>query len=143
MTKRQQLYDKLTTAGFMPIEARELTRQYTVTNFRTITYLQKIVRTRRLYVANLRSRGYSDELIKQYIRDLYHNRDWITDGKIDTWKMLKKYRQRDIESGEYPESKYKGKHHGQGVSKGDIKGQRTRAKQKSFLQKYAEKRGRE
>lgn len=142
-TRRQTLGQSLIKAGFLPSEATMLSGGYTATQFRTISYLQKLVRTRRLYVANLRSRGYSDQMITQYIKDLYVNKDWISHGKRDPWKMIKKYRQKDIDSGEYPESKYRGKHHGQGVSKGDVKGQRTRAKQKSFLQKYAEKKGRE
>jgi hypothetical protein len=142
-TRRQILRQKLIDAGFLPSEATTLSGGYTNNQFRTISYLQKLVRTRRLYVANLKSRGYADSLITQYIKDLYINSGWLSNGKRDVWKMIKEYRQRDIESGEYPESKYKGKHHGKGVSKGDVKGQRTRAKQKSFLQKYAEKKGRE
>lgn len=142
-TRRQTLRDSLIKSGFLPSEATTLSGGYTTTQFRTLPYLKKLVRTRRLYVANLKSRGYSDNLIAQYIKDLYENKEWEREGKRDPWKMIRDARQKEIDSGNYIPPKRKGSHHGEGVSKGDVKKQKSRARGKSFLQKYAEKKGRE
>lgn len=143
-TRKQTLKQKLVDYGFLPSETIIMAGGYTITDFRTIPYLQNILKARRLYVASLsKLRGYSDELIKQYIKDRYVLNGWMDGNRIDVWAMIRHYRQKAIDKGEYFPPKRKGSHHGQGVSKGDVKGQRTRSKQKSFLQKYAEKRGRE
>lgn len=134
-TRKQSLRQSLVGAGLLPGEAATLSSGYTARDFRTLPYLRKIVQTRRLYVANLKSRGYSDALIKQYIKDLYLNKNWLKDNKADPWQMIRDARQRDIDRGEYIPPKRKGSHHGQGVSKGDVKGQKSRTRRTSPQQK--------
>lgn len=147
-TYRQQLYNRLIDAGFLPFEAREYAKQYTIGQFRSLPYLRKMVQSRRLYIANLRSRGlitFDEKTIRIRILNLYKRKGWLRpDGKPDAWKPVKAQRQNDIDSGDYIPPKKKGSHHKQpGVSEGDVQAQRQRRKSRQGLEGYARGRGRE
>lgn len=143
-TQYRYKYDLLIGWGFLSWEAREFARQYSVAQIRRLPYLKAMTRWRRLYVSNLRSRGYSDKEIINRIYALYDTRDWLTDvGRLDPWKLLKRFRKQAIDTGEYPIPKRKGSHHKGGISKGDLQSQRGRRKQRlSELERYDIGRGR-
>ena len=125
-TLRQQRYDYLIKSGFLPREATEYASNYSMNQIRTVPYLQNIVRSRRLYVNNLRSRDYSDSDIRNAILRLYRRRNMIQDNAIDPWEALRRARQKAIEEGDYIPPKRKGSHHPIGVSKGQLADQRKR-----------------
>ncbi len=129
-TLRERKYQLLIQAGFTHRESLEFSRQYTIEQLRSLPYLRTIIRTRRLYRDNLRSRGYSEEQIKRSIVYLYYKNEWLgVDGTPDIWVMIRNLRRDSIESGDYqPPPKSKGSHHPKGISKGDIVGQRLRAR---------------
>ena len=125
-TLRQQRYDYLIKSGFLPREAAEYASNYSMNQIRTVPYLQNIVRSRRLYVNNLKSRDYSDSDIRDAILRLYQRRNMIQDNTIDPWEALRRARQKAIEEGDYIPPKRKGSHHPIGVSKGQLADQRKR-----------------
>jgi hypothetical protein len=129
-TRKHNVKEYLTNAGFMPQEATQLARTYTITQFKTLVYLQKLVRTRRLYVSNLVKKGHTDKEIKEYIKKLYIKKNWARNDKRDPWTMVRDSRKASIDSGGYVPVKRKGSHHALGVSKGDIAGQKQRRKGK-------------
>ena len=145
ITRYRYNYNLLTGWGFLPFESREFARQYTVAQLRTVPYLKSMIRWRRLYVSNFRSRGYGDREIIDRIYALYDTRDWLTpDGQVDPWRMLRRFRKQAIEDTEYiPPKRNGGGHHPMGVSKGDVAGQRKRRKARTPLEKYAQGRGKE
>lgn len=119
---RLKRYDSLIRWGFLPFEAREYSGQYASLR---VSYIQNMARARRLYVSNLRSRGLTDKDIVTKIRNLYKNRNWLdAGGAADPWKQLKRFRKVAIADKEY--NPKRGKHHGFGISKGDIKAQKSR-----------------
>lgn len=135
-------YELLIRWGFTPLEARTFARQYTTKQLRSIPYLVIMGRWRRLYVSGLKARGYSSQRILRMIARLYRKRGWITKGKFDPWKMLKRFRDIAIDEGDYRPSPRKGSHHVGGVTKGDIAGQKKRRRQrKTLLEEYEEARG--
>lgn len=137
-------YDLLTGWGFTPLESRLFAKQYTTKQIRTLPYLKIMTRARRLYIANLRSRGYTSHQIIQKLIDLYKKREYVRAGKLDPWKMLKAFRGAAIDRGDYKLPAKKGSHHKGGVSKGDILGQKRRRRaRKTFLEEYERARGRE
>lgn len=122
----------LTGWGFLPFEYRELSMQYTTSQLRSLPYLHNLMRSRRLFVSNLRKRGYKDSEIRDRVYALYDKKDWLTDGKPDIWKLLRTYRKKAIDTGDYIAPKRKGSHHkDKGVSKGDVEEQRQRRKERS------------
>jgi len=142
-TRYRYKYDLLTGWGFLSWEAREFARQYSVAQIRQLPYLRAMTRWRRLYISNLRSRGYSDREIIDRIYALYDTRDWISDiGRLDPWQLLKRFRKQAVATGEYIPPKRKGSHHPPGISKGDVAEQRKRRKARTALERYEEGRGR-
>jgi len=135
-------YDLLVGWGFLPFESKELAKQYSVAQLRTVSYIQNIIKARRLFVSGLKARGYKDSEIRDRIYALYDTRDWLTIGRPDIWQMLRYYRKASIDDGDYIPPKRKGTHHKGGISKGNLQGQRKRRKAKTSLQKYDEARGR-
>lgn len=133
-TRKQTLRSKLKKAGFTNKEQIVMAKGYSLKDFRTLPYLRRIVQSRRLYINNLRMfRGYDDKKINKYIINQYKKSGWFKDGDIDVWAMIRYYRQKAIDEGEYPEKK--GSHHGHGVSKGDVEGQKRRARKVTDEQK--------
>lgn len=133
--RKQLLKDKLSNAGLLQIEIRQLMKGYKPSQFRTISYLQNIVKARRLYVSNLRDKGLTSQQIKDRIKILYVKKGWTNEDGLDIWKMIRAYRKKAIEDGDYFPVKRKGSHHGEGVSKGDIRGQKERSRHTSVQQK--------
>jgi hypothetical protein len=129
-TRKHNVKEYLTNAGFMPQEATQLSKTWTITQFHTLPYLQNLVRTRRLYVSYLVKKGHTNKEIQGYIKRLYANKDWTKNGKRDPWTMVRDFRKASIDSGGYVPVKRKGSHHALGVSKGDIAGQKQRRKGK-------------
>ncbi|MDD4877038.1 MAG: hypothetical protein PHQ86_07940 [Dehalococcoidales bacterium] len=121
-------YDYLIGKGFLDSEAREFAKQYTMQQMRTTPYLQNLIRWRGLYVSGLRKRGLTNKQIIDRLRKLYIDRGW----EKDPWKMLKDFRKKAIDEGEYKPPPHKGSHHpkGSGWSVGDRKAQKSRRKSK-------------
>jgi hypothetical protein len=140
-TLRQYKKDYLISKGFTNKEATELTspyiiidgkkrehKPYSMKELRTVPYLVNMIRSRQLYVSNLRKKGYTKRQIEGLIANQYYKQDWLSPkNKLDPWKMLRKFRKQVIESGDYIPPKTS--HHGEGVSKGDIMGQKSRHKE--------------
>ena len=99
-SSRYALWDKW---GFFNFEATEFSRQYSVKDMRSLPYLTKMARWRRLYGTNLASKGYGAEEIARSVQALYHKKGWITpDGSLDPWAMLRSFRKAIIASGGDP-----------------------------------------
>ncbi len=136
--------DYLENKGLLPFEAREIARNYDMPQIKSLPYLQSVIKSRQLFIINLRKRGYSDREIKYRVYTLYDKKDWLVEGRPDIWQMIRRYRKTAIDKDDYNPVKRKGTHHksGSGISKGNLTEQRKRRKAKSALQKYDEGRGR-
>lgn len=131
-TLRSHRQDYLINAGFSRSESSELSRQYSMSQFRSLPYLRDMIRTRRLYVGRLKSLNYSDKEIKSSIEYLYYKNQWLdNDGNPDIWTLLKKFRKASIQSGDYTPPRKKGSHH-KLISREDLKGQKTRRGKVTF-----------
>lgn len=99
-SKKFALWDKW---GFTPKEAVEFSKVYSVANMRSLPYLIKMARTRRLYTTNLAGKGYGQSEIRRSVGMLYEQKGWIdANGDPDPWKMLKSFRQQIVSSGGDP-----------------------------------------
>ena len=134
-TLRQRKYRYLVGNYLTHIEASEISRQYTMTQIRSLPYIQRLIRTRRLQGTNLLKRGYTASEIKRAIQTLYDKQGLDSQEPNDFWKILRKIRDQSIDRGEYTPPKRIGSHHGQGVSKGDVVGQRKRASKLTVQEK--------
>jgi hypothetical protein len=144
-TRRSYKYDYLLKQGLTHNEAVQFSRQYTMTQIRTLPYMRKLIRTRRLYRDNLKKRGFKPKTIYIMIADLYKKKKWMDGINYDPWKMLRDFRDQAIEDGDYfplestlshhkkGSEAEKGSHHKGGLTKGDIKSQRTRAGQRASI----------
>jgi len=121
-------YDYLVGHGFLHNEAHEFATQYTMAQLRSLPYVQNLIRWRGLYVSGLRKRGLTNQQIIDRLRKLYVDRGW----EKDPWKMLKDFRKKAIDDGDYKPPPRKGSHHpkGSGWSAGDRKAQKSRRKSK-------------
>jgi hypothetical protein len=99
-----------------------------------------MIKWRRLYIANLKKRGYSDDKTMIAIINLYDRKGWLVYQRPDPWKMLKSFRQKAIDEGEYIPPKRKTSHHGVGITREQVAGQRRH--RRSALEIYDEGRGR-
>lgn len=133
-------YNALVGWGLLAWESRAIATVYSMAQIRSLTYLQSFIRSRRLFVSNMRRLGYSNRQIIKRIYELYRRNEWLTDdGKPDVWKLIRAYRKPAIDNGEYVPPKRKGSHHppSSGISKGQINEQRRRRKKRlSELEKY-------
>ena len=93
---RQSRYEEWTDAGFLPFEAREYSRQYSLQEMRASPSLQSLIRWRRLYVANLRYRGYTDDQIERAITALYQRNAWYKgiEGGYEPSKQIEYFKSR-------------------------------------------------
>ena len=97
---RFTLWDKW---GFTQKEAAEFSKVYSVANMRSLPYLIRMAKARRLYATNLAGKGYGLDEIRRSIAMLYRQKGWVdADGNPDPWKMLKSYRRQIISSGGDP-----------------------------------------
>jgi hypothetical protein len=137
-----QRYDYLKKSGLMNFEARELARHYTIKQLRSIPYLQSFIKSRRLYIINMRKRDYTDKEISKRLHTLYIKRKWLdNEGKISIWARIRDIRKKEIDSGDYIPAKRKGSHHkvGSGISKGNLSEQRKKRKVKTLREKDIER----
>ena len=128
MTLKSRKMEYLIKSGLNYKEASEFSGQYSLSDLRTLPYFKNLLRTRRLYQSNLKKRGYSDRQIQGTIANLYWRKGWESDGKLDYWKMLRDFRKKSIESGDYTPPKHKGSHHGEGVSDKEVEKQGVKTK---------------
>ncbi len=147
--RRQARYESLRNSGFMRFEANELSS----VTLAEAPYLRDIIADRRkllrAFLAQARlnkwSTTKSDEEYRKVIRQEYIDHGWIREKeqttrfmpeyKASPWEMLKEYRQKAIESGEYfpvPRKRVRrdasGKPIAVHISKGDVKAQKRREK---------------
>lgn len=138
----QYRFDLLKEWELLPCEAREISRSYSMEHIRSTSYLQALIKSRRLYVGKLRKRGLSTEQITEKIYNIYRRKGWLNnEGNPDVWQLLRAYRKRDIELGEYFPFKRKPKNH-KPFTKEDIDRQRQNLNRKKIRQHYEEERGR-
>ena len=99
-SKRFALWDSW---GFTPQEAAEFSKVYSVANMRSLPYLIKMARTRRLYTTNLAGKGYGQDEIRRSVGMLYEAKGWLdANGDPSPWLMLKSFRRQIISSGGDP-----------------------------------------
>lgn len=144
-TLRQNRYNWLRRSGLLPFEASQLANSYSMTQLRSTPYIQDLMRSRRLEVANLRSRGYSDNRIRLTLLRQYVVRGWWSHDEPDIWANIRRLRKQAIDSGEYipiPRKKVPGSHHA--IKRRDLDQQKQRRNRRiSDLERYARGRGRE
>ena len=136
-TLKQRRYNFLIDAGFNHKESVELSKQYTLSQMRSLPYLQNMIRQRRLYRANAIKRNLTYSQYKQMISNLYDKNQYK-----DIWDILRKYRKQTIDEGDYIPPKRKGTHHKGKINKGNIKEQKQRRRQRTSLEEYERGRGR-
>jgi hypothetical protein len=134
MTLKSRKIGFLAKNGLNIKEARAFAEQYSMADLRTLPYFRSLLVNRRLYVAKLKKKGYTDRQIQGTIANLYFRRGWDDNGKVDEWAMLRSFRRKSIESGDYIPPKHKGSHHGEGVKAEEIKKQAVRGKGFAQLQ---------
>jgi hypothetical protein len=145
-TLRQRRYDNLIYSGFLPFEAQELSS----VKYSEAPYLRKMMRDRmrlnEAYYKQARELGWNktqrEKGYRDFIRNEYIDHKWVrpaeswqvgkTRYKESPWEMLKDYRQKAIDAGEYHPKQ--GKHvrrKGESlyikIYKGDIQAQKKRA----------------
>lgn len=140
-TIRQRRYDNLIYNGFLPLEAKELSS----VKYSEAPYLRKMMRDRarisQLFYKQTIELGWSKtkrgEEYRKFIRSEYIDHKWIrlAENKLSPWEMLKDYRQRAIDAGEYHPKQ--GKHVRRKGSKvyihiykGNVEAQKRRAKER-------------
>ena len=91
-TERQLRYETLQSWGLLPFEARDFSKRYSMAHMRSNKDIQRFIRARRLYIANLKHRGYSNQRITKHIEAKYQKNLWYAPGgKYDPQKALKQY----------------------------------------------------
>ena len=99
-SKRFALWDSW---GFTPQEAAEFSKVYSVANMRSLPYLVRMARTRRLYTTNLAGKGYGQEEIRRSVGMLYEQKGWVdANGDPSPWLMLKSFRKQIVSAGGDP-----------------------------------------
>jgi len=146
-------YQFLVEHGLLPFEAEEIAdKSYHLHGLRELIYFRRIYQYRMPYLANLRKRGFTEEQIKIKILRKYREKEWATKEKkwgrniyhYSPFAMVKWYRKRSIDEGEYTIPIRKGSHHktssghppGSGWSAGKRKEQRERRKVKNVDREY-------
>lgn len=123
-TLRNRKYNYLIKQGLTHLEATKFSSVYTLTQMRELPYIQRLIRSRRLLRANLKKKGYTPRNIQGVIANLYLRNEWVTpDGKTDVWEMLRSFRKKSIDAGDYKPPERKGSHHGKGVTREEVEGQ--------------------
>lgn len=91
-TRRQSRYTKLINSGFLPFEARPLSKVPT----RTCPYMKNIVMTRLGILGRAKTAKVTRAEYEDRIRELYDRNGWIRKNKKgqlvgDPWQMLRDY----------------------------------------------------
>jgi len=98
--------DYLVGRGLLPDEYKEIAKNYTMEQIRTLPYIQALLSSRSLTVNNLRRSGLSNNQIRKRIVDFYEHK-----GYKSIWDIIKSYRKESIVSGKYTPLVKKGSHH--------------------------------
>jgi len=127
---RQYRYDYLLRQGFLPGEARELSR--TSKTGMKATYFQQWIRSRRRIFDNAKRYKWTDKDYRQYIKDQYIKSgftkpDALDRKRVDVWAMLRRYHETVTDRGDEYESPWKKKTTKRGVRKPTKKFNRTAA----------------
>ena len=134
---RQRRIQHLTDKGLTSAEAKSLADKYSYHQLKTLPYIRNLKRDRLLYVNNLRSRGFSPAMIKKYVKALSVKKGWVDkDGEPDAWAMLRNYRKKSIEKGDYkqPPKKSHKKVSDEEMSKQRVRQPRLTERSRSSLQ---------
>lgn len=107
---RERRYNFLVKNGFLPVEARDLSR--TSRAGMRAPYFQAMIRSRRSLFNNALRYGWTERQYRDYIRELYTSRGFVRPDKLgryrpDVWSMLREYEERAHRRGEEYESPWK------------------------------------
>lgn len=93
-TRRQNRYYKLRNAGFLPFEARPLSK----VPFKICPYMRQLIRDRQIDFLKAKKEGATRAQWENRIKELYSKEKWLRAGKrgieADPWKMLRDYEDR-------------------------------------------------
>jgi len=150
--RRQSRKEKLLRAGFLPFESHTLSE---VSNTKTGYYRKMVKDRRREYRQWQRkaelagwSRTRFEEEYQLFIKNKYLDNKWMiskvpitrkkTVGRADPWGMLKDYRQKDIDSGEYRKAAKKRRRE-EGLDKGKVLEQKARYRERKRTERLGGK----
>ena len=130
---------RLASHGLLRFEAQAISgayrtfRQTDFTGHDPAVYIQRMLKSRVQTIINLDRYGYTFEQIQKYLLQRYKAMGWLyRNGKPNPFAMLEYFRQKSMDYGEYfPKARRHGRGKGQSISKGDVKGQRERARAKA------------
>lgn len=90
-TRRHERYEKLRKAGFLPFEARPLSR----VPIKTVPYMGKLIAERRKELVKAERQGKTRTAYENLIRAKYRENKWLKAGKrrieSDPWRMLRDF----------------------------------------------------
>jgi len=93
-TRRQARYLRLRNSGFLPFEARALSRVPT----KICPYMRQLIVERLEYLRAAQESGATKTQYEDKVKRLYKDEKWLRAGKIrvdaDPWKMLRDYEER-------------------------------------------------
>ena len=93
-TRRQQKYTKLRASGFLPFEARPLSK----VPVRVCPYMKHLTKERREMFQKARAAGMTRIQWEGLIKEKYNTNKWLRAGRIrieaDPWKMLREFEDR-------------------------------------------------
>ena len=93
-TRRQHRYLVLRDAGFLPFEARALSKVPT----RICPYMRHLIADRKAMFLDAKQTHATNKQYENRIKALYNTNKWLSAGKLriqaDPWKMLRDYEDR-------------------------------------------------
>lgn len=98
-TRRQNRYTKLRQSGFLPFEARPLSR----VPFKICPYMRQLIRDRQADFLEAKREGATRAQYENQIKEAYGKNKWLTERETkkgvkyieaDPWKMLRDYEDR-------------------------------------------------
>ena len=94
-TRRQNRYTKLRSVGFLPFEARPLSK----VPFRICPYMRQLIKDRQTDFRQAKKEGATQTQWENRIKDQYKRERWLRPDKkgklvADSWTMLRDYEDR-------------------------------------------------
>lgn len=93
-TRRQQKYERLRLSGFLPFEARVLSK----VPVRICPYMKELMKERRAMFQKARADGATRAQWENLIKGKYNTNKWLSAGRrrieADPWKMLRDFEDR-------------------------------------------------
>jgi len=93
-TRRQNRYSRLRSAGFLPFEARAMSK----VPLRVCPYMKQLAKDRYKDFLKAKAEGMTRAGWQDKIKKLYSDNHWLRAGKrrieADPWKMLREYEDR-------------------------------------------------